>query len=158
MRHTNYDMRIFILSLIITVLAPFKSFGQQTNKETSDIFPLLVAPGSTGHLSIIQDQNIKILVNRYVDFRKKENRLPGYRIRIYSKSGQSARQNMNNERARFMKLYPDIPTYIDYAAPNFKIYVGDYRNKIEAFRAYKQIQKDYKDAFPVPSKINLPKL
>ena len=150
-------MKSIILIILLTI-ATSKNFCQTKAKSQTDIFPLLLVPGTSGQLIIDQDIVIKQLINKYVDFRKKENRIPGYRIRIYSNSGQSARQNAQNERAKFLRSYSETPTYLEYEAPNFKIYVGDYRNKIEAFGAYKQIQHEYKNAFLVPAKINLPRL
>ncbi len=67
-------------------------------------------------------------------------------------------QRAMNERSRFIKEYPEIPTYLEYEAPNFKIYVGDFRSKLEGFKTYKQIGKEFRNAFIVPAHINLPKL
>lgn len=147
---------ILIFSLLLTLSSPL--FGQKPAKEQGDVFTVLSAPNTKGQLIFEQNDEIKLLINKYIDYRKKENRLPGYRIRIFSNSGQAARQNARNERGRFLKLYPEIPAYETYEAPNFKIYVGDYRTKIEAFQSYKQIKREFRNAFLVAAKINLPKL
>lgn len=147
-----------VLQLLTITLLSVPLFGQNTT-ESSDIFKSFTnAASNQGKITIQQDDQIKSLVNKYVEVHKKDNKIPGYRIRIFSNSGQSARQTAYSEKARFLKSYPDIPTYLEYEAPNFKVYVGDFRNKLSAFRAYKQISKEFRNAFLVPSRINLPKL
>jgi hypothetical protein len=148
------------LSLILLLLT-IHLYSQTNNdrKVTNDIFNLLSEPSyNSGRVNVVQDDRIKVLVNRYIEYRRKDGRLPGYRIRIFSDSGTSARQTAWNERSRFVSLFPEIPTYLEYEAPNFKIYVGDFRTKIEGFVAYKQIGKNFRSAFLVPARINLPKL
>jgi hypothetical protein len=148
--------------LSLTLLLFSINLFSQTNNErkmTNDIFSSLSEPSfNSGRVNVFQNDKIKVLVNRYIEYRRKDGKLPGYRIRIFSDSGTSARQSAWNERTRFVKLFPEIPTYLEYEAPNFKIYVGDFRTKIEGFKAYKQIGKDFRSAFLVPTRINLPKL
>ena len=143
--------------MLFSIIA--KSQNQADNNPAPDIFKSLSKPSENqAKIVIKQDDQIKSLVERYTEAKRKENRIPGYRIRIFSNSGQTARSNMYGEKTRFLKSFPDIPTYIEYEAPNFKVYVGDFRLKIEAFKAYKQISKEFRNAFLVPAKINLPKL
>jgi hypothetical protein len=148
--------------LIISILLLWQTSYSQTNtagKTSPDIFQIISASTSNqGRVSITQDDKIKELLNRYIETRRKEVKIPGYRIRIFSNSGQTARSKAYSEKNRFTELYPDIVTYIEYEAPNFKVYVGDFRNKPSAFRAYKLISKEFRNAFVVPTKINLPKL
>jgi hypothetical protein len=147
-------------NLLLFVLLTLPGYlYSQAPKFSVNIFTSLSAPAAnSGKVNVIQDEKIKILVERYIESRKKDGRLSGYRIRIFSDSGTSARQRAWNERTRFVKLFPEVPTYLEYEAPNFKIYVGDFRTKLEAFKVYKQIGKDFRSAFLVPAKINLPKL
>jgi hypothetical protein len=151
-----------IICLIIFTLSFWQiAKGQTTTtvKNSPDIFQV-ISTNSTdqGKVTIQQDDKVKLLVTKYIEFRRKENKIPGYRIRIFSNSGQSARTKAYSEKSRFTELYPDIVTYVEYETPNFKVYVGDFRNKPDAFRTYKQISKEFKNAFVVPTKINLPKL
>jgi hypothetical protein len=150
------------ICLIFTSLILNSSLFSQTsteNKEPQDVFKMFTAqlPGQ-GKVQVIQDDQIKSIFLRYSEIRRKENKIPGYRIRIYSNSGQTARSNAYGEKARFLKSFPDIVTYVEYETPNFKVYVGDFRNRVIAFRAYKQISKEFRNAFIVPARINLPKL
>ena len=140
---------------------PVQLFAQTTasSKEIPDIFKVFSATSANqGKINILQDEEIKSLINRYTESRRKDGKIPGYRIRIFSNSGQPARQKAMNERNRFVELYPETPTYLVFEAPNFKVYVGDFRSKTEGFMAYKQIAKKFRNAFLIPTKINLPKI
>ncbi|MFP4041249.1 MAG: SPOR domain-containing protein, partial [Bacteroidales bacterium] len=61
-------------------------------------------------------------------------------------------------RTEFYEQFPDIPIYREYDSPYFKIYVGDFRTKIEAIKSLKKIQKHFPSAFVVPDTINYPEL
>ena len=129
------------------------------NKPAPNIFQIVSTPSSNqGKVIINQDDKIKDLVSRYIEFRRKNYEISGYRIRIFANSGQPARAKALSEEARFKKLFPDIVTYFGYSNPNFTVYVGDFRDKHSAFRACKQISKEFRNAFVKSTDINLPKL
>jgi hypothetical protein len=65
---------------------------------------------------------------------------------------------MYNEKARFMRTFPETEIYFDSDQVYFKLYVGDYRSKAEAYRALMVIKKEFQNAFIVPTRINLPKV
>jgi hypothetical protein len=148
--------------LILSTLFIWQSTFCQSapnNKITPDIFKIVSTPSSNqGKVIVNQDDKIKDLVNRYIDYRRKDPKIPGYRIRIFANSGQSARSKALSEEARFKKLFPDIVTYFGYNNPNFTLYVGDFRDMSTAFRTCKLISKEFRNVFVVSANINLPKL
>jgi len=154
-------MKIKNILLFNLLLFSINILSQTGNRirMANDIFSSLAEPAlNSGRVNVIQDERLKVLVSRYTEYRRKDGKLSGYRIRIFSDSGTSARQRAMNERSRFVNDYPEIPTYLEYEAPNFKIYVGDFRSKLEGFKVCKQIGKEFRNAFLVPTRINLPKL
>ncbi len=82
----------------------------------------------------------------------------GYRIRIASFSGQQARGRSETALSEFHSRYPYINAYRIYSEPDYKIYVGDYRTKTDAYRNLVMLQGDYPTAFIVNSKIQVPDL
>lgn len=148
---TGFAIFLFIYLSVLYTLAQIPNSG----KPAYDIFKIISEPSANhGKIIIQQDEQLKTLVERYIEYRRKETTIPGYRIRIFSDSGNSARQKALSERNRFVKEFPDIATYLEYEAPNFKVYVGDFRTKIEGFITYKHIGKDFHNAFLVPARIN----
>lgn len=79
--------------------------------------------------------------------------LNGYRIQIHF--GQE-KNEANQERANFIARYDDIPVYLDYHAPNFRVRVGDFRNRLEAEKYKSELQPEYPGLIIVHDKIKLP--
>jgi hypothetical protein len=111
-----------------------------------------------GRLVVNQDERINELINRHISINKQREGIPGYRIRIFSESGQGARPRATDARANFFNNYPDIETYLVYDAPNFKVYVGDFRTRSEALKTQRKISRDYPYSFIISDRINLPPL
>jgi len=153
-------MRLFISVIFLLLFKTTYAQTIQVQSQSPDFFKSIIQPSGSnqGIIVIYQDEQVKNLMLRYVDYRRKDNNIPGYRIRIFSESGTNARQHMYSEKARFMKEFPEIDVYFDSDQVYMKLYVGDFRNKAEAFRAYIQIKKEFPKAFIVPTKINLPKV
>lgn len=100
--------------------------------------------------SMIEDNYYKhILYNR------KNIKTMGYRIRIFSGSGNDASQQANQTRGRFLSKYEDINAYISYVSPDYKVYVGDCRTRSEVLKLFEKINKDFPYAFIVEYPINI---
>jgi hypothetical protein len=111
-----------------------------------------------GEVNIIQDERVNTLVEKHVQNNQAFNGLTGYRIQIFFDSGSNAKNRANNERRRFLSLYPQTKAYVTFDAPNFKVRVGNFRSRLEAEHFLKDIQKHFEMAYVVPSKIELPSL
>jgi hypothetical protein len=81
--------------------------------------------------------------------------IDGYRVLIYFDQNKS---NAEQQKAKFMKLYDQIDTYIDYLAPNYRVRIGDYRTKLEAEKVKQEILMVFPTAIVVKDKIHLPKI
>jgi hypothetical protein len=111
-----------------------------------------------GKLNISQDERLNELIRRHISINEQKEGIEGYRIRIFSESGQGARPRATDARARFFNSYPDVDPYLDYDPPNWKVYVGDFRTRSEALKMRKKIERDYPNSFIINSRINLPPL
>ncbi len=99
----------------------------------------------------------QLKVNELVEKKAEYHRMTagqkdGYRIKIYLGVDRDGAETM---KTKCNTLFPDLPTQIDYQQPNFVVLVGDYRTKLQAFEAKKQIQADFPSSFIVKSKINV---
>jgi hypothetical protein len=111
-----------------------------------------------GALNISQDERLNELIRRHISINEQKDGIDGYRIRIFSESGQGARPRATDARARFFNRYPDVDPYLDYDPPNWKVYVGDFRTRSEALKMRKKIEREYPNSFIINSRINLPPL
>lgn len=109
-------------------------------------------------LVIERDERLDSLVMRHARVNKLKDGFDGYRVQLFSGSGTEARLQANNLRAEFMTLYPDVPAYLVYQAPNFKVRVGDFRTELEAIHMQRQIAYQYPGGFVARDLIKFPKL
>ncbi len=84
--------------------------------------------------------------------------MKGFRVQIFSGSGNEARQRANQLRSEFLQVYPDISTHLVFQQPNFKVRIGDLRTELEAIRLKKEVGYDFPNGFVVRDMINLPTL
>lgn len=76
----------------------------------------------------------------------------GYRILIYNGNSSEASRDV---RLQANELFPNIHTYIEWKAPSFKVKVGDFLDKLEAYYVLSDLQKTFPAAILVPDKVNL---
>lgn len=62
-----------------------------------------------------------------------------YKLQIFSGSIDDAKDT----KAKFETLEFDIDSKIIYQTPNYKVWIGNYRNRIQADRAYDKIKSEY---------------
>lgn len=149
------------LLLLILLIFSLNIIGQTTQGKSNsdDIFYKIQEKGvDKGEIMISQDYRINDLIYNHIKQNKRIGGIPGYRIRIYSNLGNSAREESQTAKAKFYELFPEIPIYREYDSPYFKVYVGDFRSKIDALADFKRIKKYFRSSFIVPDKINYPKL
>ncbi|TYB75712.1 SPOR domain-containing protein [Bizionia algoritergicola] len=66
-----------------------------------------------------------------------------YKIQIFSGDRTGAEKAMSNFDAKFDK----IPSVLEYETPNYKVWVGNFRSRLEADRGLEKIKKEFNDAF-----------
>jgi hypothetical protein len=76
----------------------------------------------------------------------------GYRILIYNGSSSEESRDV---RMKAFEALPDIKSYIEWRAPSFKVKVGDFTDKLEAYYVLSELQKTFPNAILVPDKVNL---
>ena len=151
-------MKGVFLWLAFLVLTCNGLLAQATGADRPQIFiNLSQNDGQSGKIEIIQPGQIENLLSLQIANNRLQKGIPGYRIRIFSQSGQTARAKAEETRRNFMRTFPDIEAYLSYQAPNWQIFVGDFRTKNEALRGKKKIEKIFPGAFIISEPINISK-
>lgn len=157
-------IKTFLLSLIsvLWLSLPANAQAQILNESDtlfrSDIFKIIAEPGITlSTVAIKQSSHITKTVNNYIANASKK-RLSGFRIRIFFDNKQDARDKSLNLENSFRELYPGVGAYRTYTNPYFKVTVGDFRNRSDAMKLFKEIENIYPSAFIVREQINFPPL
>lgn len=152
---------IFCLLFIVYSLSFIAVKAQQPVPDTSKHAAPAPAPIVTSHPSdtavhIYEGPGVSRSVQKRIEYaRLSQGKFAGYRIQV--SFGQD-RNDANKLRNEFSGKFPELPTYLTYNQPYFKIYAGDFRTKLEAFKYLGQVKKAYPAAFVVRDKINPPPL
>ena len=80
--------------------------------------------------------------------------LEGYRVQLFFGNKTMCEE----KREEFLRAFPDERAYISYLAPNFRLRVGDFRNRLECERFKQSIQDKYPGCYIVKDFIELPRL
>lgn len=95
-----------------------------------------------GSVTINQDEKITKLLNIKKTMNKTDNS-DRYKIQIYS----GHRSGAKSAQKEFRESYTSWRSTIQYETPNFKIWAGNFRTRLEADRALKRIKKTFPSAF-----------
>ena len=112
---------------------------------------------SSGSMNINQDSRIDDLIAKQRRLYAVDSSFNGYRIHIFMEIGNEALKHAEEVKSQFEKAFPDIPVYLTYAEPYFRLRAGDFRNRVEAERSLRRIKPRFKEAFVTADMIYRPK-
>ena len=114
---------------------------------------------SNGKATIVSDIRTRKLLNKFIKENKINPEMDGWRVQIYWGSVRgTARKEAEAAKRKFRAKYSDVPVYMTYEAPIFKVRVGDFRTKSEALKFRSVLPSTFANSYPVMTKIKLPKL
>ena len=113
---------------------------------------------NTGEVNIYTDPRIDDLIELHIAYNETFPVLDGYRIHIFMESGNEALVNAEEVKGKFEERYDEIPAYITFGEPYYRVRVGDFRTRLEASQFLQKINRKYPNAWVIKDKINLPSL
>ncbi len=99
-----------------------------------------ICDAQQGHVSINQDPRIDELVKLRKELEDKSDR---YRIQIFS----GDRTRAEDKRLKFKSYFSQYSTKLVYETPNYKIWAGYFRTRLEADRALIKVKRKFPNAF-----------
>ncbi|MBX7182184.1 MAG: SPOR domain-containing protein [Bacteroidia bacterium] len=132
------------LTLCIIIGNVFFSFSQERDSTRK------------GSVIINESSEIKTLVETYINESSSKKTCEGFRVQVLSESGNDAKKKANDAKTTFLSQFSKYPAYLIFQTPNFKIRVGDFRTKLEAYHCLKEIQSVFPNAFVVKDEIQFP--
>ena len=117
-----------------------------------------VAFAQNGSVNIDQDDRIDGLIAKQRILYQLDSSFSGYRIHVFMEIGNEALQHAEAVKRQFESAFPDIPIYLTYAEPYFRLRAGDFRNRVEAEKCLRRIKPRFKEAFVTADMIYRPKL
>ncbi len=107
----------------------------------------------TGSLVIHTDPRLDSLVAAHKVWNAEKQSMPGFRVQLFFGSD---RKKANELRTAFLQKYPDVSAWVIYQQPNYKLRVGDFRTRLEAYKLHQQLVAEYPSAFVVKDEVALP--
>lgn len=98
-------------------------------------------------VTVVADPQVNSLIERHIRINEEGKGFPGWRVQIFSDSGNGARERANENRSTFVTKYPEVPAYLDFNNPNFIVRVGDFRTKLEARKFLNEVAVDFPYSF-----------
>ena len=93
----------------------------------------------TGKVVIDQNKEITTLL----EYKKDLNTVDLYKIQVF----QGNRSGAEEAKSKFESTFDEWPVSMEYETPNYKIWVGNFRSRLEADKAFIKIKKNYSNAF-----------
>ena len=109
-----------------------------------------------GSLDVKQDSRVDRLMKRQRDVYAVSNTLNGFRVQIFMEIGNEAVDHAEVVKKEFIKSFPELPIYLSYEQPYYRLRVGDFRNRIEAEKYLRLIKPQFSLAFVTADVINPP--
>lgn len=113
---------------------------------------------SRGSLHVDQDSRIESLIAKQRSLYRVDSSYNGYRIHIFMEIGNEALDHARAVKAQFERAFPDIPIYLSYVEPHFRLRAGDFRNRVEAEQCLRRVKPRFKEAFVTQDKIFKPRI
>ena len=107
------------------------------------VFSILTSFSQEGKINVQQNASIESLMALNSEMVQNNSFGTRYKIQIFYGNSSEATDVLEE----FKKNHPEWATTIEYQPPNYKVWVGDFRNRLEADRAFMEIEADYRSAF-----------
>lgn len=124
---------------------------------------LLVALATSGYtqnkkgtLHVNQDSRVEKLMKKQRDVYATNSTMTGYRVQIFMEIGNEAIRHAESMKKSFTDAFPELPIYLTYDQPYYRLRVGDFRNRVEAEKYLRLIKPKFSLAFVTADIINPP--
>lgn len=114
--------KIFLSSLLLVTLTPIMKAQDQ-------------------NISVTQDPKFEQLLNEKRKINTSLTVNDSYKIQIYTGGSENAKKTLSE----FKQEFKDIDATIVFNTPNYKVWVGNFKSRIEAERTLANIKDRYKN-------------
>jgi hypothetical protein len=76
----------------------------------------------------------------------------GFRVQIYNGNSRAEAQA---RKIDFIRRFPNVRSYLSYIAPSYRLKVGDFKTRADAFKLYNQISSLYSPCMVVPDIVEI---
>jgi hypothetical protein len=106
----------------------------------------LAVQAQQGVVTIEQNKDI----DKLLEYKKDLRTVNAFIIQVYN----GPRGGAESAKSQVSSLFPDWSNTIEYEQPNYKIWVGKFRTRLEADRALMKVKKSFNNAFILQPRTN----
>lgn len=115
------------------------------------LFSVFNGFAQSGEITIDADPRIDSLMQKQHNLNISKHGVDGYRVQIHFGQNREIAQKI---RTQFSKDFSDLKTYLEYDSPYYKIRVGNFITRLEAYKLQKQISSKHRGAYIVPTAVD----
>mgnify|MGYP003952990583 FL=1 len=104
-----------------------------------------------GELTVHDSPRIEKLMRDYAEHRHPQQ---GFRVQIFLGDRKTAEETKRS----FLLKHPEIPAYMSWLAPNFRLRVGDMHTRLEAERLLRDLRVEHPGSYIVPDEVEMRRL
>jgi hypothetical protein len=101
----------------------------------------------------LMDSKTEALLNKKLELDKSKPSIQGYRVQLYYGGNRAEALEL---KSKFASVFPDIETYLIYQQPYFRLRAGNFRTRIEAYKLFQKVEKEFPSVFIVNDEIAFP--
>ncbi len=105
-------------------------------------FSFLNLTAQEGRINVSEDAKLSKLLELKSEMSQDNEIGDRYKIQLFYGNNGEANEVIKDYRSKF-----EYPSLIAYEAPNYKVWVGNFRNRLEADRALLKIKESFPSAF-----------
>lgn len=132
--------------------------AQPTFQKPAILNELQTTKPHQGSVQVIEDHRIDDLLARHIEINRRRDGIIGYRILIFKDGSQNSKEKAFEAKSRFLTNFRGYDVYYIYEQPESKLFVGDFRTKSDANKLKVEVEKFFRNAIVIETKINFPKL
>lgn len=112
----------------------------------------IIAQDSAG-VTWLMEPKTEQLLQKKLELDKTKPSIQGYRVQLYYGGNRAEALEL---KSKFASLVPDVETYLIYQQPYFRLRAGNYRTRIEAYKLFRIVEKEFPSVFIVNDEIAFP--
>ncbi len=142
MKHPLLLLGIYLVSTA-SIIAQDNLNPTLDPSNNNNFVPINILPLPEASVTINQDPKIKMLLDIKSKMEKSGDFSDRYKIQLYYGNLNKANDIMRSSKESF----PQWDSSIQWETPNYKVWMGNYRTRLEADRVLKEVHSVFPNAF-----------
>lgn len=142
---TRYALFLVLAPLCLKAQQPPPVYFQSNTTLTDTPAVLETVPGK---VDVKFDEKVQHLMERFTALKHPRS---GYRVQVFLGDRKMAEES----KRAFLLSNPDMPAYLSWLAPNWRLRIGDCPTRLEAERLQRDLRANYPGCYIVPDQIEM---